>query len=130
MKTHTQAIKKMSSIKDQQELSTFISQNYGGLDNRFIRQDIIEELTGTKIPLVKCGVSHLAEHIIQHQSKLKRYQEIHDLVVGTPVLRKKCGRKGVIKESVDGKLTIELEDGSIRKPAAQRAIKLYTIQNA
>ena len=117
-------------------LHSFIHQNYAGTDNRFRRQDLIKEITGLTIPLVKCGISHLREKIeaFRLERSLTAQSEpsvpANELEVGTPVIRKKCGRKGVIKANVNGKLEIELEDGNVRKPASKRFASLYNFQTA
>lgn len=69
--------------------------------------------------------------IIDETKKPKKEEQPidFDAIVGRSVLRKKCKRKGVIKSHTDGKLVIELEDGSVRKPAAKRFNGLYNLVN-
>lgn len=150
---------------------------YSGDENRFIRQTIINELTGTKTILAKCGVNALAQvthdylkmleqaviakhdaeqegikgidypmdeepneiqaeaiGIMQEEAELAgevtksadiEAKAITKAVVGMAVIRKQCQRKGSVT-AVDGmKVTVTLEDGSVRRPCASRFLKLY-----
>lgn len=133
MKTYKQDIEKLMSMP-QAEHSNYISSRYIGPANRFRRQELMRELTGITVPLVKCGVNHIAEAIRKAQKAAEAKEATPTksetvLEVGTVLIRKKCGRKGVIKESVNGTFIIELEDGTIRKPGAHRVAKLYKFQN-
>ncbi len=156
------------AMTDERDLKTYVFRHLAGNDNRFNRQDLIQELTGEKHHLVKCGVNYVVQHVQAYQTtpqndldvslakatpsiEEESASEVIDLVtptteptakaekseklpayqieVGTPVIRKKCKRKGVIKANADGKMEIELEDGSIRKPASGRFYQLYNFQN-
>lgn len=133
MKTYKQDIETLMSMP-QAEHSNYISSRYLGPANRFRRQELMKELTGITVPLVKCGVNHIAEAIRKAQKAAKSKEGTPTksepvLEVGTAVIRKKCGRNGVIKESVNGTFVIELEDGTIRKPGAHRVSKLYKFQD-
>lgn len=136
MKTTPKITVEFLTGMDSQKLPSFIHQNYAGTDNRFRRQELMKLLTGLSIPLVKCGISHIIEKIegIKLERSLMAQSEqtlpAQELEIGTPVIRKKCGRKGVIKSNVNGKLEIELEDGNIRKPASRRFASLYNFQTA
>jgi len=163
MKTNlntTQLLATLVAIADKKELSAFISNNIGGLENRFTRQELMREISGVTIPLVKCGISHLVEAIdafrndpknemdlslmgtpsteeesesviVDETTKAPKAEKLpaYQIEVGTPVIRKKCKRKGVIKANANGKMEIELEDGSIRKPATGRFHSLYNFAN-
>lgn len=149
---------KLIALTDERELKSFVFQHLAGNDNRFIRQNLIQHLTGVKQLLVKCGVSYVISHVQAFQAnpqndmdvalaKAEPESEIIDEVtpttadgtpdklpaykieVGTPVIRKKCKRKGVIKANANGKMEIHLEDGSIRKPASSRFYSLYQFSN-
>jgi len=122
----------------------FLWSNFAGPTNRFRRQELMQEITGEKVHLVKCGISHLLEAIATADrdsmdkalaaAKPAKAKETEattgEPTPGAHVIRKKCGRKGIIRANVNGKLEIELEDGSIRKPAATRFSGLYKFQNA
>lgn len=165
MKTNlntTQLLATLVAIADKKELSAFISNNIGGLENRFTRQELMREISGVTVPLVKCGISHLVEAIDTFRNDPKNEMDLslmgtpstgvesvsevidevtptteptaeklpaYQIEVGTPVIRKKCKRKGVIKANANGKMEIELEDGSIRKPASGRFYSLYNFAN-
>lgn len=128
--TPKNALAKLANFTDKNEISEFISSNFGGNDNRFIRQQIAELLTGNKIPLVKCGISHLTEYFLEWKKQQvpavaePTNETNFDSLVGAKVKRT-CGRSGVIKSHVNGKLTIELEDGSVRKPNTKRFSSFY-----
>lgn len=109
----------------------------GGDANRFLRQEVVEELTGEKKPLVKCGVNAIEAYlstgiIIKPKSQAVAEPEAEadeptpaTCKVGQAVIRKECQRKGKIT-AIDGdKVTVELEDGSKRNPNKQRFSKLY-----
>lgn len=133
MKTYKQDIETLMSMPPAEHIN-YISSRYLGPVNRFRRQELMKELTGITVPLVKCGVNHIAEAIRKAQKDAKSKEGTPTksepvLEVGTALIRKKCGRKGVIKESVNGTFVIELEDGTIRKPRAHRVAKLYKFQN-
>lgn len=133
MNTYKQDFETLMGMS-QKEHNNFICSRYMGPANRFRRQEIMKEITGITIPLVKCGVNHIAEAIRKAQRAAEAKEATPTqtepvLEVGTAVIRKKCGRKGVIKESVNGTFVIELEDGTIRKPGAHRVAKLYKFQN-
>lgn len=149
------------AMTDEKNLKSFVFQHLAGDENRFIRQEIIQELTGEKHYLVKCGVSYVIKHVQAYQATPQNDMDIalakaepstevesesvivdettkapkaekippYQIEVGTPVIRKKCKRKGVIKANVNGKMEIELEDGSIRKPASGRFHSLYNFAN-
>lgn len=142
----------LTAITDERELKLFVFQNLAGPASRFIRQEIIQHLTGEKHHLVKCGVNYVIQHVQAYQSNPQNDLDIslakgsesevidevtpqadklpaYQIEVGTPVIRKKCKRKGVIKANANGKMEIHLEDGSIRKPAAGRFYSLYTFSN-
>lgn len=102
-----------------------------GTDNRFVRQEICNDLTGQAIPIVKAGISHLADYTRQWlQSVIKKADkkekaEAPAPKVGAVVTRKECGRQGTIT-AIDGdKLEITLADGDIRRPNMKRFYKLY-----
>lgn len=133
MKTYKQDIETLMSMPQAEHIN-YISSRYIGPANRFRRQELMMELTGIIVPLVKCGVNHIAEAMRKAQKAAEAKEATPTksepvLEVGTVLIRKKCGRKGVIKESVNGTFVIELEDGTIRKPGAHRVDKLYKFQN-
>lgn len=107
-----------------------------GTDNRFVRQEICNDLTGQSIPIVKAGISHLADYtrtwmqaIIKKVDKKKDdipKAERRPLCIGVIVKRKACGRQGTISAIEGDKLTIELADGDVRRPNINRFYKLYT----
>jgi hypothetical protein len=146
---------KLIAITDKKELDTFVFRTLAGPNNRFIRQEIIQHLTGEKHQLVKCGVSYVIQHVQAFQANQQNDLDIalakanfeqpsndevkaepkeeklppYKIEVGTPVIRRKCKRKGVIKANANGKMEIHLEDGSIRRPASSRFYSLYNFSN-
>lgn len=108
----------------------FLWDNLSGPANRFKRQALMKELTGENIPLVKCGISHILEALAAAKPAKTEKPQSAEPFEGAHIIRKKCGRKGIIKANVNGKLEIQLEDGSIRKPGAHRFSSLYKFQNA
>lgn len=85
MKTNlngTQLLATLVAIADTKDLSAFISNNIGGLENRFIRQELMKEITGMTIPLVKCGISHLVEAIDTFRNDPKNEMDLS--LMGTP----------------------------------------------
>jgi hypothetical protein len=108
----------------------FLWDNLSGPANRFKRQELMKELTSENIPLVKCGISHILEALAAVKPAKTEKPKGAEPFEGAHIIRKKCGRKGIIKANVNGKLEIQLEDGSIRKPAAHRFNSLYNFQNA
>lgn len=144
---------KLIGITDERELKSYVFQYLSGNHNRFIRQEIIQHLTGEKHHLVKCGVSYVIQHVQEFQAKPQNDMDValaqekpskdeakaepkaeklppYKIEVGTPVVRRKCKRKGVIKANANGKMEIHLEDGSVRRPASSRFYSLYNFQNA
>jgi Zn-dependent peptidase ImmA (M78 family) len=149
MNTHTKAKQELIDMTVEQR-ADFIAANYMGPANRFRRQELMKEITGETVPLVKCGITHLKEAIqaadrdsmdkalaaakpakaAKKAAKKPEPTASIELIPGILVIRKQCGRKGVIKANANGKMEIELEDGSIRKPGAHRFKSLYNLQNA
>lgn len=122
------------NCKNDDELNALILQ-LSGTDNRFVRQEICNDLTGESTPLVKCGISHLAEYTRKwlqtlikkaDATKPKAKAEAPTIIIGMKVTRKQCQREGVISDMNDGKLVITLADGDVRRPNVQRFTKLYT----
>lgn len=48
-----------------------LARTYGGDENRFIRQELIEDLIGIKHPIVKCGIGMLAAFTMTYLNNLK-----------------------------------------------------------
>lgn len=131
------ALTELSFINGEDAILNYFKDNFGGTDARFQRQRIASLLLDKTIPLVKCGVSHLTEYAMQWKAKQPKTTAKpvlsettdFDALVGKQVKRT-CGRIGTVTEHKDGKLCIELEDGSVRRPAAKRFDGLYTLVNA
>jgi hypothetical protein len=136
---------------------------YSGDENRFIRQNIINHLTGEKNIIAKCGIRALAEHTEAYIARLKAEATapapeptnepdgiagidyplpgevtVSEAIeapattadelkaaVGLEVIRKQCKRKGVVTAIENLKVTVTLEDGSVRRPCMSRFKKLY-----
>lgn len=49
-----------------------LSKHYAGDENRFIRQEIINDLIGIKHPIAKCGVGSLATHTMTYLKQLEQ----------------------------------------------------------
>lgn len=143
---------KLIAITDKKELDAFVFRTLAGPNNRFIRQEIIQHLTGEKHQLVRCGVSYVIQHVQAFQANQQNDMDValaqakpskdelkaepkaeklppYKIEVGTPVIRRKCKRKGVIKANANGKMEIHLEDGSVRRPASSRFYSLYNFSN-
>jgi hypothetical protein len=140
MNTHAKTKQELIDMTVEQR-ADYIASNYMGPANRFRRQELMKEITGETVPLVKCGITHLKEAIQAADrdsmdkalaaAKAKKAPKADiQPIPGILVIRKQCGRKGVIKANANGKMEIELEDGSIRKPGAHRFKSLYNLQNA
>jgi hypothetical protein len=117
--------------------------NYSGPGNRFIRQAICSHLTGENTPLVKSGVSHLADYTKAYVKRITKegvegvdYPNTAKVdtkatkvdtspQVGMAVVRKACKRKGSVTAVNGDKVEVTLEDGSVRKPNVERFTKLY-----
>jgi len=132
--TIAELVSTLIAMKDERDVVNFVTRTLSGNDNRFIRQNLILELTGEKHHLVRCGVSYVTKHVMAYTANTPTPEKsskvsAHDIEVGTPVLRKKCKRRGVIKANSNGKMEIHLEDGSIRKPASTRFYSLYNFQS-
>jgi hypothetical protein len=131
--TTQQFIQSAVDAKNQQELDRVIY-TVAGVDNRFVRQKICNELTGESIPLVKCGISHLAQYFMEYMAPKAKpapkadvpTQETKEIVVGLKVTRKECKREGVIAAIEGDKLSITLADGTVRNPNINRFQRLYT----
>lgn len=135
-----------------------MSYDYAGPGNRFIRQAICSHLTGQNTPLVKAGISHLADYTRAYVKRLTKEgvegidypntpkaakasepsQKVSAKtekltsadfagMVGKAVIRKACKRKGEVTayDGTEGKITVTLTDGSVRKPNTDRFLKLY-----
>lgn len=140
--TIAELVNTLIAMKDERDVVNFVTRTLSGTDNRFIRQNLILELTGEKHHLVKCGVSYVTKHVMAYAAstpndaiegvtpKAEKSAKMPalEIEVGTPVVRKQCKRRGVIKANSNGKMEIELEDGSIRKPASTRFYSLYNFQ--
>lgn len=107
--------------------------NLAGPDNRFERQNLMEIVTGEKIPLVKCGISHITDAVWKNRAlfapkKAEKSLDPNDSIeptVGLKVTRKSCQRKGEVTDIDNGIVTVTLADGSIRRPNIERFKKLY-----
>lgn len=124
-----------------------LTYEYVGPAHRFTRQEICCELTGEKIPLVKAGISHLADYTKAYLKAKAAAKEATKPakaepvgieaapltsadfagMVGKAVIRKACKRKGEVTafDGTEGKMTIKLADGSVRRPNTDRFLKLY-----
>ncbi len=130
---------------------------YSGDENRFIRQNIINHLTGEKNIIAKCGIRALAEHTEAYIARLKAEATAPapepiapapidsapapkpakpakdepkteiTATVGLQVIRKECQRKGEVTAIEGQHVTVTLEDGSKRKPCMSRFKKLYQV---
>lgn len=113
---------------------------YSGDENRFIRQDIINELSGEKHILAKCGIRALAMHTEMYLARLASAPAPivsapaieaaapatkPTATIGLAVIRKQCQRKGEVTAIEGQHVTVTLEDGSKRKPCMSRFEKLY-----
>lgn len=124
------------ACKSDEELNALVL-TLSGTDNRFVRQEICNDLQGESTPLVKCGISHLADYTRKWlQSFIKQADapkaapkakaEAPTIIIGMKVTRKECKREGVVSDMNDGKLVITLADGDVRRPNVQRFTKLYS----
>lgn len=119
-----------------------LTYEYAGPAHRFTRQEICCELTGEKIPLVKAGISHLADYTKAYlkakaaqkeaapkakptKAPTENKVDMPKPAVGMAVVRKACKRKGSVTAIEGDKVTVTLEDGSVRKPNMARFQKLY-----
>jgi hypothetical protein len=131
----TEFKKAATSCKNQDELSALIL-SLSGTDNRFVRQEICNDLTGESIPIVKAGISHLKEYtetwlksVIAKADAPKADEpkaEKPIIIIGMKVTRKECKREGVVSAMEGEKLMITLADGDVRRPNVNRFQKLYT----
>lgn len=100
-----------------------------GDDMRFLRQALMLELKGEKLPIAKCGVTALTAAALEYRdsqpaqpaevpatAKKAEEQPVDGAaLVGASVVRK-CGTKGKIEAFVDGKFFIQLENGTKKSP--------------
>ena len=123
---------------------------YSGDENRFIRQEIIDQLTGEKNILAKCGIRALAMHTEMYLARLGAEANAPAPTTTAPaieatapatsvsapatkptativlaVIRKACKRTGTVTAIEGQHVTVTLEDGSKRKPCMSRFEKLY-----
>ena len=66
----------MKSLKElyemnNQDLDRYIFTYYSGNTNKKARQELMQILTGEKIPVAKCGVHALIEKIIEKKKELQ-----------------------------------------------------------
>jgi hypothetical protein len=102
--TPTDYIKALKSTKTTEQIQELIH-TLSGVDSRFERQAIAEELTGVKHPLVKCGISHLLEYTQEY-------------------LAKKLAEKEARKNKKDNEpLNLDGPDAEEKKPAREKKEK-------